>query len=69
MGLEWHNRKRSTNGRFAKEKKVDFYTGEGTQQFHIRVPKLLADRVRLEARTRKMEISEYCCMVLEKHTP
>ena len=60
MGLEWHNRKRSMNGRFAKrEKALQFYTGVLHTQFHIRVPADLAERVRRIARENEQEIGEF----------
>ena len=61
MGLEWHNRKRSTDGRFAKrEKRLHFYTGEAHTQLHIRVSSTLAEQVRNLAIARQQEIGEFC---------
>jgi hypothetical protein len=68
MGLEWHNRLRSTDGRFARRQKGLANAGEKIDQLHVRLPMELANEVRRIARARKMEISEYICEALEIST-
>lgn len=70
MGLEWHNRKRSTNGRFEPELRTKLEgMGYRTEQLHLRVPANLAKRVRQAALSQSMEINEYCIRALELFAP
>lgn len=64
MGLEWHNRKRSTNGRFAVKQLEMAAAGAATEQLHIRVPAELAERIRSLAIEFEQEISEFCSIAL-----
>lgn len=67
MGLEWHNRKRSPDGRFARqERKLGFHSGIHYSQLHIRVPRELGDRIRHMALLRHVEINELCCRFLDE---
>ena len=77
MGIEWHNRKRSTNGRFAKRALGLELDGDiEIDQFHIRLPKDLAERVRRLAIDNGQEIQEFCreaieewCLLIEEDEP
>ena len=68
MGLEWHNRFRSKDGRFARRQKGLASAGVKVDQLHIRLPMELANEVRRIARARQMEISEYIREALEMWT-
>lgn len=70
MGLEWHNRKRSTNGRFEPKLRTKLEgMGYPTAQLHLRLPEDLARRVRLAAINHCLEINEYCIKALDNYTP
>lgn len=67
MGLEWHNRKRSYDGRFAKRAQgLSDEAGIEIAQLHVRVQADTAAEVRKLARQMKMEISELVEIALEK---
>lgn len=66
MGLEWHNRKRSTNGRFARRNEGMMKAGEPPMtQIHIRVTKNLAIRLRNMAIAEHEEITQICAIAIE----
>ena len=59
IGLEWHNRKRSTNGRFAKRARGLRYDADiEIDQLHIRLPRETAEHLREVAIDQQMEITE-----------
>lgn len=66
MGLEWHNRPRSINGRFAKRAKALKDVAEiEIEQLHVRIRADLAAEVRRFALRDKMEISQWVEMAIE----
>lgn len=67
MGLEWHNRKRSFDGRFAKRAEgLRNEAGIEIDQLHVRLKATTAEEIRTIARNMKMEISELVEVALEK---
>lgn len=59
MGLEWHNRPRSRDGRFARRaRRLEQEAGVGIEQLHVRVAATVAADVREMALNLGMEISE-----------
>ena len=66
MGMEWHNRKRSTNGRFARRNEAMTEAGQPRQaQIHIRLPVELAVRLRAMAIAEHQEITTLCADLIE----
>ena len=66
MGMEWHNRKRSTNGRFARRNEAMIKAGEPDMvQLHIRLPKSLSIKLRTMAIAERMEIAQLCADAIE----
>lgn len=66
IGLEWHNRKRSENGRFAHRFNLE-KNGSPADQLHIRCSTDLAKRIKAAAREQEMEIGAFCVDVLESY--
>lgn len=64
MGLEWHTRPRSWDGRFARRQRGFAESGKPIDQLHIRVPKALGDKVRIYARKNRQEINEFVIQAL-----
>ena len=59
IGLEWHNRKRSSDGRFAKRARGLRYEADiEIDQLHIRLPRETAEHLREVAIDQQMEITE-----------
>ncbi len=71
MGLEWHNRIRSSNGRFATREQREEAERQGypTAQLHIRVSMDLALRVKAAAIAEHMELGAYCARALDAYAP
>lgn len=66
MGMEWHNRKRSSNGRFARRNEAMAKAGQPRQaQIHIRLPFELAVRLRAMAIAEQQEITTLCEDLIE----
>ena len=66
MGMEWHNRKRSSNGRFARRNEAMTTAGQPRQaQIHIRLPVELAARLRAMAIAERVEITKLCADLIE----